>query len=67
MAAERTADAASAEELAANILAFQEAYEVMAEPFEWKFTRRPQGAAQTTRSQGSLRAEEGRVNTGPNL
>jgi hypothetical protein len=32
------ADAASAEELAANILAFQEAYEVMAKPFEWKFT-----------------------------
>jgi len=33
------ADAASAEELAANILAFQEAYEAMAKPFEWKFTR----------------------------
>ena len=33
------ADAASLEELAARILAFQVRYEVLAQPFEWKFTR----------------------------
>src|ERR1019366_10799003 len=33
------ADAASLEELAARILAFQARYEVLAQPFEWKFTR----------------------------
>lgn len=32
-------DVASIDELAANILAFQEGYEVMADPFAWKFTR----------------------------
>jgi hypothetical protein len=32
-------DAASLEELAARILAFQARYEVLAQPFEWKFTR----------------------------
>ncbi len=33
------ADAASLEELAARILAFQVRYEDLAQPFEWKFTR----------------------------
>jgi DDE superfamily endonuclease len=33
------AAAASLEELAARILAFQANYEVLAAPFEWKFTR----------------------------
>jgi len=33
------ADAASLEELATRILAFQADYEVLAAPFEWKFTR----------------------------
>jgi hypothetical protein len=33
------ADAASLDELATRILAFQARYEVLAEPFEWKFTR----------------------------
>lgn len=33
------ADAESLPDLAANILAFQAAYEVMARPFQWKFTR----------------------------
>jgi len=33
------ADVASLDDLAANILAFQAYYEVMARPFEWKFTR----------------------------
>ena len=33
------ADAASLEELAARILAFQDHYEILAQPFEWKFTR----------------------------
>jgi len=33
------ADAASLEELAARILAFQSHYEILAQPFEWKFTR----------------------------
>ncbi len=33
------ADAASLEELAARILAFQSSYEILAQPFEWKFTR----------------------------
>ncbi len=33
------ADATSLDDLAANILAFQAYYEVMARPFEWKFTR----------------------------
>ncbi len=33
------ADAASLDELAARILAFQAHYEILAEPFEWKFTR----------------------------
>jgi len=33
------AAAASLEELAARILAFQANYEVLAQPFEWKFTR----------------------------
>jgi hypothetical protein len=33
------ADAASLEELAARILAFQSRYEILAAPFEWKFTR----------------------------
>ena len=33
------ADAASLNDLAANILAFQAYYEVRARPFEWKFTR----------------------------
>ena len=33
------ADAASLEELAARILVFQVRYEVLAQPFEWKFTR----------------------------
>lgn len=33
------ADATSLEELAARILAFQARYEVLAQPFEWKFTR----------------------------
>ena len=33
------ADAASLEELDARILAFQVRYEVLAQPFEWKFTR----------------------------
>ena len=33
------ADAASLEELAARILAFQSRYEILAQPFEWKFTR----------------------------
>ena len=32
-------DAASLEELAARILAFQVRYEVLAAPFEWRFTR----------------------------
>jgi DDE superfamily endonuclease len=32
-------DAESLDLLAANILAFQDAYQVMARPFEWKFTR----------------------------
>jgi len=32
-------DAASLNELAANILAFQDNYELLAQPFEWKFTR----------------------------
>jgi hypothetical protein len=32
-------DAASLDELAARILGFQAAYEVLARPFEWKFTR----------------------------
>ena len=32
-------DAVSLEELAARILAFQADYEVLARPFEWKFTR----------------------------
>lgn len=32
-------DVESLDALAANILAFQAAYEVMAKPFEWKFTR----------------------------
>ena len=33
------ADVASLNDLATNILAFQAYYEVMAQPFEWKFTR----------------------------
>jgi hypothetical protein len=33
------ADAVSLEELEARIIAFQADYEVLAEPFEWKFTR----------------------------
>lgn len=33
------ADVASLDELAARILAFQAHYEILAEPFEWKFTR----------------------------
>jgi hypothetical protein len=33
------AAAAPLEELAARILAFQATYEVLAQPFEWKFTR----------------------------
>ncbi len=33
------AEAVSLEDLAARILAFQARYEVLAEPFEWKFTR----------------------------
>jgi hypothetical protein len=33
------ADATSLDDLAANILAFQAYYQVMARPFEWKFTR----------------------------
>jgi DDE superfamily endonuclease len=33
------ADATSLDDLAVNILAFQAYYEVMARPFEWKFTR----------------------------
>ena len=33
------ADATSLETLAATILAFQARYEVLAQPFEWKFTR----------------------------
>ena len=33
------ADAASLEELAARILAFQVRFEVLAQPFEWKFTK----------------------------
>jgi len=33
------ADAASLEELAARILTFQADYELLAQPFEWKFTR----------------------------
>jgi hypothetical protein len=33
------AAAASREELAARILAFQSRYEALARPFEWKFTR----------------------------
>jgi hypothetical protein len=33
------ADAASLDELAARIIAFQADYELLAEPFEWKFTR----------------------------
>jgi hypothetical protein len=33
------ADATSLNDLAANILAFQAYYEVMAQPFQWKFTR----------------------------
>ena len=33
------ADAASLEELAARILAFQAHYELLAQPFEWRFTR----------------------------
>ncbi len=33
------ADAASLEELTARILAFQVRYEILAQPFEWKFTR----------------------------
>jgi len=32
-------DAVSLDELAARILAFQAAYEVLAAPFAWKFTR----------------------------
>jgi hypothetical protein len=32
-------DAASLDELAARILAFQAEYELLAQPFEWKFTR----------------------------
>ena len=32
-------DAASLDDLAANILAFQAGYEILAKPFEWKFTR----------------------------
>ena len=32
-------DAVSLEELAARILAFQRTYEILAQPFEWKFTR----------------------------
>jgi hypothetical protein len=32
-------DAASLDGLAANILTFQARYEIMAMPFEWKFTR----------------------------
>ena len=32
-------DAASLDDLAANILAFQAGYEILAMPFEWKFTR----------------------------
>ena len=32
-------DAASLDELAARILAFQADYELLAQPFEWKFTR----------------------------
>jgi len=33
------ADARSLDELAARILAFQSHYELLANPFEWKFTR----------------------------
>jgi hypothetical protein len=33
------ADATSLDDLAANILAFQAYYQVMARPFAWKFTR----------------------------
>jgi len=33
------ADAASLDELATRVLSFQAHYEVLAEPFEWKFTR----------------------------
>ena len=33
------AAAASLDELAARILAFQDRYEILAQPFEWKFTR----------------------------
>jgi hypothetical protein len=33
------ADAASLDELAARILAFQTRYEQLAQPFEWRFTR----------------------------
>jgi len=33
------ADARSLDELAARILAFQDHYEILAQPFEWKFTR----------------------------
>ena len=33
------ADAASLDELAARIFAFQARYEGLAQPFEWKFTR----------------------------
>ena len=32
-------DAASLDELAARILAFQADYELLAQPFDWKFTR----------------------------
>ena len=34
-----SADASSLDELAARILAFQDHYEILAQPFEWKFTR----------------------------
>jgi hypothetical protein len=32
-------DVASLDDLAANILAFQAGYEILAKPFDWKFTR----------------------------
>ena len=47
------ADAASLDELATRILAFQADYEVLAEPFEWKFTR-----ADLSRLLGRLAAKD---------
>ena len=60
-------DAVSLDGLAARILAFQAAYEILARPFEWKFTRADlDRAPQAPRRQGRCRCR-GSVNTSPNI